>query len=66
MTEEQLLSHAARCARLAETCLDPLVANKLRALARDYQDFAKEPSQRPMTQEDAPIEPLPLRRLASA
>jgi len=41
MTEEQLLSHALRCANLAEACLDPIVANKLRALAQDYRHFAK-------------------------
>ena len=41
MTEEQLLSHAARCATLADVCLDRVVARKLRALAQDYRSFAK-------------------------
>jgi hypothetical protein len=41
MTEEQLLLHAARCASLAEACLDRTVARKLQALAQDYRDFAR-------------------------
>lgn len=68
MTEEQLLTHAARCTRLAETCLDPVVAKKLRALALDYQNFAKQPPDRPppRPREDRPLEPLMPKRSASA
>ena len=48
MTEQELLAHATRCNRLAEVCLDPVVANKLRALAQDYRRFAKYPPHRLM------------------
>jgi hypothetical protein len=41
MTEEQLLSHARRCSSLADACLDPAVARKLRALADDYRAYAR-------------------------
>ena len=55
MTEEQLLSHALRCANLAEACLDPIVANKLRALAQDYRRFAKKfPGRRTADLDDCP------------
>jgi hypothetical protein len=53
MTEEQLLCHALRCANLAEACLDPVVANKLRALAQDYRRFAKKFPGRRTTDLDA-------------
>jgi hypothetical protein len=46
MTEEQLLAHAARCNRLADLCLDPAVAKKLRALAQDYEQFIRQASGR--------------------
>jgi hypothetical protein len=42
---EELLSHAARCNRLAEVCLDPAVAEKLRQLADDYWELAGQPLQ---------------------
>jgi len=43
---EELLSHAARCNRLAEVCLDRAVAEKLRQLARDYWELAGQPPER--------------------
>jgi hypothetical protein len=42
---EELLSHAARCNRLAEVCLDRTVAEKFRHLARDYWELAGQPSE---------------------
>jgi len=43
---EELLSHAARCNRLAEICLDRAVAEKLRQLAQDYWELAGQPPER--------------------
>jgi hypothetical protein len=40
---EELLSHAARCNRLAEVCLDRAVAEKLRQLAQNYRELAGQP-----------------------
>lgn len=41
MTEsDELLSHAARCDRLAEACTNLAVAGKLRQLAQDYRGLA--------------------------
>jgi hypothetical protein len=37
---EELLSHAARCDRLAQSCSDAGVATKLRQLADDYRELA--------------------------
>ena len=39
---EELLFHAARCACLAETSSNPVIAKKFRDLARDYRDLAAE------------------------
>jgi hypothetical protein len=68
MTEEQLLLHALRCARLAETCLDPQVARKLLALASDYRAFAEELTGRTTARlrEDTPLEPEQRPRLAAS
>lgn len=41
MTEEQLLTHARCCYRLAEACLDPVISKKLRALGNDYWAFSQ-------------------------
>jgi hypothetical protein len=41
---EELLSHAARCERLAQLCSDPAIAAKLRHLANDYRELAELPS----------------------
>jgi hypothetical protein len=41
MTEGQLLTHARRCYRLAEACLDPVISKKLRALGNDYWAFSQ-------------------------
>ena len=43
---EELLSHAARCNRLANVCLDRAVAEKLRQLAEVYWELAGQPAQR--------------------
>jgi hypothetical protein len=40
---QELLSHAARCHRLAEGCLDRAVAEKLRQLAEAYWELAGQP-----------------------
>ena len=40
---EELLSHAERCNRLAEVCLDPAIAEKLRQLAQNYWELAGQP-----------------------
>jgi hypothetical protein len=53
MTEDQLLTHARRCNSLADVCIDPIVATKLRALARDYWVFSKCLPDRPIT-DDCP------------
>jgi hypothetical protein len=34
--------HAARCDRLAQACSDPVIAEKLRRLAQDHRDLARE------------------------
>jgi hypothetical protein len=40
---EELLSHAARCNRLANVCLDQAIAGKLRQLADVYGELAGRP-----------------------
>jgi len=40
ITSDELMSHAARCTRLAEASKDKAVAEKFRQLARDYCDLA--------------------------
>lgn len=40
MTRRELFIRAERCDRLAEVCRDPLVAEKLRQLSRDYWEMA--------------------------
>ena len=40
ITSDELMSHAARCTRLAEVSKDKAVAEKFRQLARDYCDLA--------------------------
>ncbi len=40
MTKIELLACAARCDVLAEACLDPRVAEKLRQLGCDYRELA--------------------------
>ena len=40
ITSDELMSHAARCTRLAEASKDKAVAQKFRQLARDYCDLA--------------------------
>ena len=41
---EELLAHAARCIRLAQSCSDRAVAEKLRQLAHDYFELAGQPA----------------------
>jgi hypothetical protein len=42
ITSDELMSHAARCNRLAEASKDKEVAEKFRQLARDYRCLAGE------------------------
>ena len=44
---DDLTSHAARCDWLAQACSDPVIAEKLRRLAQDYRDLAREQLDRP-------------------
>jgi hypothetical protein len=39
---DDLASYAARCDRLAQACSDPLIAERLRRLAQDHRDLARE------------------------
>jgi hypothetical protein len=48
MTRGDLIARAARCDRLAEVCRDPLVAQKLRQLSRDYWELARKPASPPL------------------
>jgi hypothetical protein len=65
---EELLGHAARCHRLAKTCSDQAVAEKLLQLAQDYCQLASRasedalPSHIPNTElprHKAPTQPSP-------
>ena len=40
ISSDELMSHAARCTRLAEASKDDAVAAKFRQLARDYCELA--------------------------
>jgi hypothetical protein len=42
MPNKDLITHAARCSRLADTCKDEAVASKFRELARGYITLAQQ------------------------
>jgi hypothetical protein len=46
---DDLVSHAAPCDGLAQACSDPVIAEKLRRLARDHRDSAREQLDRPFS-----------------
>jgi hypothetical protein len=52
---EELRSHGARCNRLADSCLDRTVAEKLRLLAKTYCELADRRYQE-LERSDAPAE----------